>query len=115
MHQCQEARDGFIAHPPHARTSDPGLERVEGYTSFLWVVLLAGVDRILGVAPEQAANPLLLASTVALWALLAREALRARGPGEPWWPSLVPLTLLAATRSVAVWSTSASRRAFSSS
>ena len=85
---------------------NPGFERVEGYTNFLWVIILAGIQRVFGVAPESAANPLLICFTVALWALIAREALRSRQADEAWWPAVVPIALLALTRSVAVWSTS---------
>jgi hypothetical protein len=83
---------------------NPG-ERVEGYTNFLWVVLLAGLDA-LGVSPEDAAPALGLLATVVLWALVGWFALRdLPGPGRRWL-SLVPLVLLGATRSVAVFATS---------
>ncbi|MFI5315281.1 MAG: hypothetical protein ACHQ6T_06255 [Myxococcota bacterium] len=85
---------------------NPGYERVEGYTNFLWVLLLAAVARTSGIAPEVAAQPLSLAATVGLWAALARYAWRARLPGDSLWPVALPTLLLAATRSVAVWSTS---------
>ena len=84
---------------------NPGAERVEGYSNFLWVLILAGVDR-LGIRPEQAALPLSLLLTSALWALCAWFAWRRRREGEPAWIVAVPLLLLAATRSIAVWSTS---------
>ena len=84
---------------------NPGLERVEGYSNFLWVLILAGLDA-LGIAPERAANPLSLAATVALWGLVVAFALRRRpGPGREWLV-LVPAFGLALTRSVAVWATS---------
>ena len=89
----------------HGLVFNPGFERVEGYTNFLWVALLALGER-LGVPPEAAANPLSVLATVGLWGLVAWFAWRSRprdvGPG--W--ALVPLVLLAATRSVAVWTTS---------
>ncbi|MHC4066890.1 MAG: hypothetical protein ACYSUI_20630, partial [Planctomycetota bacterium] len=44
---------------------NPGFERVEGYSNFLWVVLLAGVNA-LGLAPESAAHALTGGATVAL-------------------------------------------------
>ena len=84
---------------------NPGLERVEGYTNFLWVVLLAGLNR-LGVAPEAAAGPLGVLFTVALWAMVAHFSLRRVAEPNHAWPALVPLALLALTRSVAVWSSS---------
>jgi len=79
-----------------------GFERVEGYTNFLWVLILAGAGR-LGIPIERAADGLSLAATVALWALVAWFAGR-RGRAPVF--ALVPVFLLAATRSVAVWSTS---------
>jgi hypothetical protein len=89
----------------HGLVFNPGFERVEGYTNFLWVLILAGVARLGGTPPEAAANPLLLASTVGLWALVAGYAWGSRRLDEPAWPAVVPPLLLAATRSVAVWST----------
>ncbi len=86
----------------HGLTFNPGGEHVEGYSNFLWVLILAACDR-LGVAPERAANPISLLATVALWALVVRFALRSFD--RPWL-ALVPAFGLALTRSVAVWSTS---------
>lgn len=84
---------------------NPGFERVEGYTNFLWVLLLAAGD-LLGIAPEHAATPLSLALTVVLWALVWRAAARlADDDASAWTVALAPL-LLGATRSVAVWATS---------
>jgi len=90
----------------HGLVFNPGYERVEGYTNFLWVLLLAGANRVVGLAPEDVANPLLLVFTIVLWGLVARTALEARDEGEPWWPALTAPALLALTRSFAVWSTS---------
>jgi hypothetical protein len=90
----------------HGLVFNPGFERVEGYTNFLWVLILAAGDRLLGMKPEELANPLLVLATVGLFALVARRAQGEREEGEAWWPALVPLVLLAATRSVAVWTTS---------
>jgi len=84
---------------------NPGPERVEGYTNFLWVLLLAGLDRV-GLRPESAAPLLSLAATVALWALVAREALRRPASAAAPWLVLIPALALAVTRSVAVWSSS---------
>jgi hypothetical protein len=82
---------------------NPGDAPVEGYTNFLWVLLLAA-GSALGAAPERLAPALSLAATVALWALVAGYALRDRpAPGQGWLVVVPPL-LLAATRSVAVWS-----------
>lgn len=87
----------------HGLVFNPGMERVEGYTNFLWVLLLAGLDR-LGIRPERAANGLSLIATAALWAWVAWFANRNRP--RPALLAAVPTFLLAATRSVAVWSTS---------
>ena len=84
---------------------NPGFERVEGYTNFLWVLLLAAGD-LLGVAPEYAASPLSLLLTVALWALVAREAVILGEDDRTTWAVAAAPLLLGATRSVAVWATS---------
>ena len=84
---------------------NPGFERVEGYTNFLWVVILALGQR-LGVAPESLANPLLIVATIALWGLVVWFAWRSRSEGGAWWPAIVPPLMLAATPSIAVWATS---------
>lgn len=63
---------------------DP-LERVEGYTNLLWVLLL-GLGDALGLAPERLAPILTAAASLASLALVALigAALRRRfGPGEP--------------------------------
>ncbi|HJQ99541.1 MAG TPA: tetratricopeptide repeat protein [Candidatus Polarisedimenticolaceae bacterium] len=85
----------------HGLVFNPGHERVEGYTNFLWVVVLAAADRV-GIAPEHAAPALSILLTVGLWALVARASMRIV-PG-PF--ALFPPAALALTRSVAVWSTS---------
>ena len=87
----------------HGLVFNPDLDRVEGYTNFLWVVLLAGCDA-LGLPPETAANLLSLAATLGLWGLVIRFTLRFPPPAERRWLILVPPLFLAATRSVAVWS-----------
>jgi arabinofuranosyltransferase len=83
---------------------NPGYERVEGYSDFLWVLALAGLAR-LGLAPEHGALILSAAATVALWAMVAWFSLRAARDARTAWVALIPLFLLAATRSIAVWST----------
>jgi arabinofuranosyltransferase len=88
----------------HGLVFNPGGERVEGYSNFLWVLILAGLD-LIGIKPEQAAIPLSMLLTAALWALVAWFSWRQRR-SESAWISAVPLLLLAATRSIAVWSTS---------
>jgi arabinofuranosyltransferase len=87
----------------HGLVFNPGLEPVEGYTNFLWVLILAGF-RWWGAAPEVVAPVLSLALTVVLWILVARRSLAIAGPREPAWVVFLPCAFLAATRSVAVWS-----------
>ncbi len=82
---------------------NPGLGRVEGFTNFLWVLLLAVFDRF-GVVPERAALVLSFVASVGLFGLVAWWA--RRGAGGRSWVWLTPALLLASTRSVAVWSTS---------
>jgi len=84
---------------------NPGFERVEGYTNFLWVLLLAGLDWV-GIAPETASHPLTLALTAGLWGFVAWFSLRESARGGPQWIAAAPPLLLALTRSVAVWATS---------
>lgn len=84
---------------------NPGQERVEGYSNFLWVLLLA-LGNSLGLRPEWIANPLSMAATAALWGMTVWFAYRTPpAPGRRWL-LIVPALFLAATRSVAVWSTS---------
>jgi hypothetical protein len=83
---------------------NPGFERVEGYTNFLWVLLLAGANAA-GLSMEHAAFALSGLATLGLWAVVARFAWRLAPRGRRIW-ILLPLLLLAATRSVAVWSSS---------
>jgi arabinofuranosyltransferase len=83
---------------------NPGFERVEGYSNFLWVVLLAACYGV-GLSAETVANVLSLAATVALWGLVVWFVYRRPlAPGRRWLLLVAPL-FLAATRSVAVWST----------
>jgi arabinofuranosyltransferase len=83
-----------------------GHERVEGYSNLLWVLILAAFDH-LGIPPESAANGLSLLASIVLWGIVVRFAFRASAedPGRKW-IALLPALLLAATRSVAIWSTS---------
>lgn len=84
-------------------------ERVEGYTNFLWVVLLAALARV-GWPPPQAAAVLTglgaLAGLVA--AVLVARGLRRRLGGEPHDPrlraiDLLPAVLLAVVPEHVVW------------
>lgn len=84
---------------------NPGHEAVEGYTSLLWVLLLALLDRI-GVAPEVAANVLTMLATFAVWAGVTWFCWRAADSNRAAWLVLVPAWGLALNRSFAVWATS---------
>ena len=84
---------------------NPGHERVEGYTNFLWVLVLAAGDR-LGLVPERLAPALSVLLTIVLWGLVARASFRWVPTTPVRWIALVPLVWLGATRSIAVWSTS---------
>jgi len=84
---------------------NPGFERVEGYTNFLWVLVLAAFNAA-GFASEHIAHVLTVTVTVVLWLLVVWCALRSAARGRQVWIAVVPALFLAATRSVAVWSTS---------
>jgi hypothetical protein len=80
---------------------NPG-ERVEGYTNFLWVLLMAA-SLALGVEPEIASNALGIASGVALLAALLLFSAQTRGWRDPFiW--VAPL-VLATSRSFTAWCT----------
>src|SRR5436305_3958627 len=71
-------------------------ERVEGYTNFLWTVLLAGLMR-LGWQPESASVTLGTAFAIATMAVCAWLSLRLRADGRrlsPW--DAVPALFLGA-------------------
>jgi len=59
----------------------PPFRPIEGYTSFLWVAILAGVWKLTGVAPPEAANVLSLACGCGTLALVWRLVLRMELPG----------------------------------
>jgi tetratricopeptide (TPR) repeat protein len=82
---------------------NPGFERVEGYTNFLWVLILAAFD-VIGIAPERIANVLSTLCGVAIWWAVYRYC--RRRADRPVWIAVLPLFLLAGTRSFAVWCTS---------
>lgn len=84
---------------------NPGHEAVEGYTNFLWVLTLAAMD-VFGLAPEHSCHVLSIAATIALWGLVVWFAIRGQGEKDAAWLVIVPPLYLAATRSIAVWSTS---------
>ena len=69
------AGHGYVWNPPP-------FQAVEGYTSFLWVVILDGAWRLTGVEPPAAANWLALLFGYATLAVIARLFLRMRLPPE---------------------------------
>lgn len=75
-------------------------ERVEGYTNFLWTVLLAGFMK-LGVAPEIASRVLGTGFGIATLVVVARLMRRLRGAPSLW--DLVAPALLAASSGYACW------------
>jgi arabinofuranosyltransferase len=89
----------------HGLVFNPGFERVEGYTNFLWVLILAGCHTV-GLSPETAAPVLSMLLTVVLWGVVVSFVLRHSSAPKVGYLILVPPLLLAATRSFAVWSTS---------
>jgi len=94
---------GYTWNPPPFRP-------VEGYTSFLWVVLLDAVWRVLGVEPPVAANWLALLFSAASLALLVAMVLRLRlSPGLARWRTpLLGLVLLGvvSNRTFLAWTSS---------
>ena len=84
----------------HGVVFNPG-ERVEGYTNFLWVVLLsAGLE--LGLSPETLSRLLGLASAVGIIAVVARAASKLKlSPATIW----IAPAMLAVSPQLAVWAT----------
>src|SRR5262249_7864643 len=75
-------------------------ERIEGYTNFLWVVMLGGALK-LGFAAEAASLALGVAFLVAALALTAVEGRRLLGS---WAFALVPVALLVCQGPMVLWS-----------
>src|SRR2546422_6324150 len=73
----------------HGLVFNPGFERVEGYTNFLWVMVLAGLDR-LGIEPARAALALSWVATAALWSVGLALAIRRAPARAGIWAGLVP-------------------------
>ncbi len=74
----------------------PPFRPVEGYTSFLWVVILSWVWRLFGVDPPTSANFLSLGFGCGTLVLVAAMVMRMRLPGSwarfrPWFLGLVLL------------------------
>jgi arabinofuranosyltransferase len=80
---------------------NPG-ERVEGYTNFLWIILLAPL-RLLGLEPESASLFLSLAAlALTLWAVFRTASMLAGSPGA----GAAALLLAASSAPLAQWTTS---------
>ncbi|RMH38035.1 MAG: hypothetical protein D6689_20400 [Deltaproteobacteria bacterium] len=79
-----------------------GLDPVEGYTNFLWVVLLAALMRA-GVAPEIGAPVCAAAFAIGTLALTFRWMERVRDDRDDRMWSYVPAALLAASAGYACW------------
>lgn len=84
---------------------NPGFERVEGYSNFLWVLILAA-GQFLGIAPEHAANPLLILFGLALAAITVRFCWKELTAGASPYAIVIPAVMLATNRSFALWCTS---------
>ncbi len=80
---------------------NPG-ERVEGYTHFFWVVILAAGIRA-GIAPEALSQGLGVASGLAVLALTLRLAVRLKG--RPGWECWIAPTCLALNPEFGAWAT----------
>lgn len=85
----------------------PPFVPVEGYTSFLWVVLLAGVWAITGVEPPDAAIWLSLGLSLGSLAIVIERVLARPADGRWAWPTAVVTVLLVVTnRTFLAWSSS---------
>jgi hypothetical protein len=98
FHYAQNLSDGA------GLVFNPG-ERVEGYTNFLWVLVLAAFDSV-GLRPHRVALPLSFVATAAFWAVAVAFAARQAPPGRAGFAAAFVGIGLALTPSVAVWSTS---------
>ena len=110
--------DAFIAfryvgnaHDGHGLVWNPAPFRpVEGYSCFLWVVLLRCVWAVTGLPPPQTANPLAFGCALLSLALLARRLVALRlpesvRPAQPWLATLV-LLAISGNHTVATWASS---------
>ncbi|MDB4967546.1 MAG: hypothetical protein JWN44_3235 [Myxococcales bacterium] len=79
-----------------------GEKAVEGYTNFLWTVLLAGLMKV-GLRPELMSRVLGTAFGVGSFATLAWLSRRLRGDDWSWWDAL-PALILAGVPGYACWS-----------
>ena len=85
----------------HGLVPLPGGERVEGYSNFTWVVLLAA-GRLLGVAPLWTAKIAAIALTAATVPVVYRLG-RLAAPRRPAAAGLLAATLFAATSQVGIF------------
>ena len=88
----------------HGLVAVPGGERVEGYSNFLWVLLLAGFE-VVGVSSFSAAKGCTLALTIGSLPLslyIANDALRKRNSSM----ALLAPVFLATNAQMAIWSAS---------
>lgn len=103
--------DAFIAfryarnlNQGHGLVFNAGHEAVEGFTSLLWVLVLALFDR-LGVPPEHAANVLSATATIVVWLLVLGFCVTRPHSARAPWLVLLPAYGLALNRTYAVWAT----------
>jgi arabinofuranosyltransferase len=82
-------------------TWNPG-EWVEGYTNFLWVLLMAG-GLLIGIPPQYFSNCIGILSALVIMALLVRLSMKEHGKWNPYLFA-APL-LLASSRTFTAWST----------
>lgn len=81
------------------------LERVEGYTNFLWVVVLA-IGALVGVAPERGAAVLGMVAFVAILLLVLSIVERGATSKHRKWIPCVAIAWLAAVPESVVWASS---------
>lgn len=91
----------------HGLVFNPG-ERVEGYTNFLWVMLLAAGIK-LGIAPESLSRALGIAAALGLILVVARASAKLMLSATTRW---VAPALLAVNPALAVWATGGLETAF---
>jgi arabinofuranosyltransferase len=84
---------------------NPGFERVEGYTNFLWVLLLSGIDWLTGWPPPDVSNWISAGLALVLWGVVVAFCWQRGSSRGAAWLVLAPALWLAANRSFAVWST----------
>ena len=86
----------------HGLVYNPG-EYVEGYSNFLWVLELAAIWGLLGVAPEYAAQWLSVGFTVGTLGAMLWWAARMPGVERRWLTAWLALGLVGSSATFAVW------------